>query len=395
MENNSQIKPASLFGVILLVGMFSLPVMLLLTIGLVLRSGMAELSKESRYLIYMLLGVGLGFLNSTKPVDYSDIGYYYWLYNWSGTKNFIEYFHLIPKEPIYFIYNYLMRYITLGNFGLFMIVSTVLMYFPVMIACDRIFRENGISVKYALICAVIFACFSEYFFYTAQIVRQVLAGSLAFYFIVRMTYSKDLISYIGLACVGLIHASAFVFCVYYVLVFFKRFNLTYRIIALLAFLVLFSTVLGVVSSVSDTGSTLAYAAQRAEVGSADRVTVGLLPLAVCFLIIPMSFFIIWKFKNNPILTNLFLFAIFLTVFVFLNFRSPLFVQRFMEYCYMFLPLCLVLVVSLLKWNRVAGVIMIIMVARFCLKLNNGSFTYESIGEFLVDGYPMMLIKLLL
>ena len=178
-----------------------------------------------------------------------------------------------------------------------------------------------------------------------------------------MTYSKDLISYIGLACVGLIHASAFIFCVYYVLVLFKRLNLTYKIIALLAFLVLFSTVLGVVSSVSDSGSTLAYAAQRAEVGSADWVSVGLLPLAVCFSIVPMSVFII-------------------------------FVLRFMEYCYMFLPLCLVVVVSLLKWNRVAGVIMIIMVARFCLKLNNGSFTYESIGEFFIDGYPMMLIKLL-
>lgn len=394
MENNSLIRPVSLLGGILVIGMFSFPLMLFLTIALVLRSNIADPSKETRYLIYMLLGLGLGFLNSTKPVEYSDLGYYYWLYNWAGTKNFIEYFHLIPKEPLYFIYNYLMRFITLGNFGLFMIVSTVLMYFPVMIACDRIFRESGIPVKYALICAVVFACFSEYFFYTAQIVRQVLAGSLAFYFIVRMTYSKDLTSYIGLACVGLIHASAFIFCVYYVLVLIKRFNLTYRIIALLAFLVLFSTVLGVVSSVSDTGSTLAYAAQRAEVGSADRVSVGLLPLAVCFSIIPMSIFIIWKFKNTPVPTNLFLFAIFLTVFVFLNFRSPLFVLRFMEYCYMFLPLCLVVVVSLLKWNRVAGVIMIIMVARFCLKLNNGSFTYESIGEFLIDGYPMMLIKLL-
>lgn len=393
MENDTQIRPQSLLGVILIAGFFSFPLMLVLLTATILRDQQHEASKQTRYMVYALIGIGLGYINTTKPTEYSDLGYYYWLYDWASTKPFDEYVSLIPKEPVYFIYNYLMRYITFGNFNLFMIITTLGMYFPVMISFDRIIRKNGIPVKYAVVAAVILALFSEYFFYTAQIIRQVLAGSIAFYFVVRMAYKRDKISYIGLAGAGLIHASAFIFCVYYILQVIIDWRLKYKVIVILTSFVLFGTLVGIVASLSDAESTLAYAAHRAQTGSGDKISIGFLPLAVCFSIIPMSLLTMWKADWNKQISNILILGIFLTGFVFANISSPLFVLRFMEYCYIYIPLCLVLVLYAMDWEKLMYIVMSAMLVRFAMSLNRGDFQYESFGSLCLEGYPLMLIKI--
>ena len=393
MENDTQIRPESLWGIILIAGLFSFPLMLVMLVAKILHDQQFDASKGARYLVYVLFGVGLGYINTTKPSEYSDLGYYYWLYNWASTKSIEEYISLIPKEPVYFIYNYLMRYITFGNFNLFMIITTVLMYFPVMISFDRIVRRYHLPVSNAIIAAAILACFSEYFFYTAQIVRQVLAGSVAFYFVVRMAYERDKVSYIGLACAGLIHASAFIFCVYFILQFIINWRFKYKIIVLLASFVLFGTLVGIVASLSDAESTLAYAANRAQIGAGDKITIGFLPLAVCFSIVPMSVLVMWKSDWDKELSNILILGIFLVGFVFINASSPLFVLRFMEYCYIYIPICLILALYVMGWNRMMDIIMFAMLVRFAMLLNKGDFPYESFGNLCLEGYPLMLIRI--
>lgn len=393
MENDSLIKPQPLIAIIIIVGFFSFPLMLILLVASILRNQQEDASVQIRYLLYILIGIGLGYINTTKPTDTSDLGYYYWLYDWALTKPFAEYVSLIPKEPVYFIYNYLMRYISCGNFKVFMIVTTVLMYFPVMAAFDRIFRECGVPVKLAIMTAVLFACFSEYFFYSAQIIRQVLAGSMAFYFVVRMTYVRDKLSYIGLVCAGMIHASAFIFCVYYILQMVINWKLKYKIIVIMASFAMFGVLVGMVASLSDAESTLSYAANRAMSGAGDKINIGFLPLAICFSIIPMSFLIMWKMEWEKRISNIMMLGIFLVGFVFLNTANPLFVLRFMEYCYIYIPLCLVFALYLLDWNKLIYVAMVVIFVRFSIALNRGDFQYESFGSICLDGYPLMLIKI--
>lgn len=393
MENDTLIRPQALFPVILIAGFFSFPLMLVLLVATILRDPQQEASRQARYLVYIMIGVGLGYINTTKPTEFSDLGYYYWLYNWASTKSLAEYIDLIPKEPVYFIYNYLMRYLTFGNFNLFMIVTTVLMYFPVMAAFDRIFRENGLPVKFAVIAAVIFACFNEYFFYTAQIVRQVLAGSVAFYFVIRMTYENDKWSYIGLACAGLVHASAFIFGIYYILRLTMNWKFKSKVFIIIASFALFGVVVGLIASLSDTESTLTYAAQRAQSGAGDKVHVGWFPLAVCSSVIPMSLLAMWKMDWEKHIVNILILGIFLVVFVLANTANPLFVLRFMEYCYMYIPLCLVLTLCVINLDRLAYMAMFVTLARFVMVLNKGAFQYESFGSICLDGYPLMLIKI--
>lgn len=393
MENDSLIRPNALIGIILVVGFISFPVMLIIVIAMLLRAHQEQPAKNTRYMIYVLLGILLGYINTTKPAEYSDISYYFWLYNWASTKPFAEYVALIPKEPLYYIYNYAMSYITLGNFKLFIVITTILMYLPVMAGFDKIICENKIETKYAVAAAVILACFSEYFFYTAQIIRQVLAGSLAFYFVVRMTYVKGKWSYIGLACTGFIHASAFIFCIYYLLRFSARWSVKVRVIVIIASFVLFGAVAGVVASVSDADSTVAYAATRALIGAGDVIHVGFLPLAVCASIIPMAIIVMRRMEWATGITNIMLLAVFLVAFVFSNMSNPLFVLRFMEYCYMFIPICLVMSLYLLKLTWLLFVAVIVIVIRFAISLNKGDFQYASFGNICLDGYPLMLYKL--
>lgn len=393
MENDSLIRPNAIIGVILAVGLVSFPVMLIVVTAMMLQENQARPAKNTRCLIYVLLGIALGYINTTKPAEYSDISYYFWLYNWASTKAFSEYVDLIPKEPLYHIYNYTMSYLTFGNFKLFVIITTILMYLPIMLAFDKIICENEVDTKYAIAAAVILACFSEYFFYTAQIIRQVLAGSLAFYFVVRMTYEDDKLSYIGLACSGLIHASAFVFCIYYILKFSDRWPVKVRIIVISVSFVMFGAIVGIVASVSDPDSTLAYAANRALIGAGDVIHIGPLPLAVCASIIPMAVLVMQRLEWNTGITNIMLLAIFLVAFVFANMSNPLFVLRFMEYCYIFLPICMVLSLYLIKMTLIIFIAMIILLFRFAMSLNKGDFQYESFVNICLDGYPLMLSKI--
>ncbi len=392
MENDTKITPQSLWGIVLIAGFISFPLMLILLVATILRDQQPA-SRQTRYMVYVLLGIGIGYINTTKPPAFSDLGYYYWLYNWASTKSFEEYVAIIPKEPAYFIYNYLMGYITFGNFNLFMILTTVGMYFPVMISFDRIIRKNDIPVNNAIAAAIILACFSEYFFYSAQIVRQVLAGSIAFYFVVRMAYEGDKLSYIGLVCAGLIHASAFIFCIYYILQFIINWRLKYKIIVIVASFVLFGFIVGIIASLSDAESTLAYAANRAQTGAGDKITIGFLPLAVCFSIIPMSLLTMWETGWDKQLSNILILGVFLVGFVFINASTPLFVLRFMEYCYIYIPLCVVLFFYFLGREKLTNVVMLVVLLRFALLLNKGAFHYESFGSLCLEGYPLMLIRI--
>ncbi len=100
MENDTLIRPQALFPVILIAGFFSFPLMLVLLVATILRDPQQEASRQARYLVYIMIGVGLGYINTTKPTEFSDLGYYYWLYNWASTKSLAEYIDLIPKEPV-------------------------------------------------------------------------------------------------------------------------------------------------------------------------------------------------------------------------------------------------------------------------------------------------------
>lgn len=353
-------------------------------------------SKNTRYALYMVLGLAISYLNLTKPTAGSDLGYYHWLFGLAGKTPFMDYFALIPKEPLYHIYNYVVCLVTLGNFNLFLVFTTTLCYMLVFVSYDTIVRHSCVDIRYALLSAALFFLFIEFFFYTAQIIRQVLAGAVAFYGITKHLYDNKRYALWLVGMAGLIHASAFFFLLYFVIYFFRNMKFSKLLFVVIGFLLVYKVFLSLLGNVFNDTSTLSVAINRGLSNTTEKVTIGMIPLLVTCSIIPMAGYVFMK--SEDIVEKLFfLFPLALVVFIIMNTGKPLFVLRFMEYNYMFIPIAISIASTYLFRSFPFGgavILLMIMLARFCMKLGTSNFSYIPLFDYLSIGIPSYLIRLI-
>jgi len=339
---------------------------------------------KARYFLYFMLAMLPALINTTKPVNFSDLRFYAWLYDFAGQKTLVEYIALIPKEPLYYLYNYILRFLTFGEFRLFVIITTLAMYLPIMFAFDIIVRKNNLPEKTAIYASILLLLFPQYFFYTMQIVRQVLAGSVAFYCVVKSIYSDNKIAFIGVFLAGLIHASAFIFCFFYV------FNLTYKwsifakILLFVLFGLSFSAILGVVAGTSSEGTTIAYAVSRALSENTEEINVGLFPRLIALSIIPFGLFAANKIDDARFYTFISVSWVIAGIII-LRWNTPLYVLRFMEYAYMYIPICLALFLQTFNKERLFPLISVGMIFFFSFGVLRSNFQYLPLGQALYRG----------
>lgn len=343
-----------------------------------------------RYGVYCLLAFSLSYINLSKPLMVSDLRYYYWLYNFAGDKSFADYFSLIPKEPIYHCYNYIMRYCTLGNFNLFLIVNTIIIYVLIMVSYDKLCQKFKINTLNALYAAIFLLLFPEFFFYTAQIIRQVLAGAVAFYGITKLICDKSKFSLIIICSVGFIHASAFIFLFVLLLYFLRKMNLSYQLILTVICMVGYGFFLQFLGVAFSDISTIDIAIGRGLSNSTESVSIGILPLVICGMVLPLSLFLIWNHVETEFRT-FFMMPIALVLFIGANINKPLFVLRFMEYIYMYIPIVFMLVLSMFKFNKLLLSLVILLCIRFALKLSSSDFQFMSISDFMSSGIVKYLL----
>lgn len=379
----------------LVISMFSVPLGAIMAFVLVISAPSIYNSQMCRYTLYLIMALALSYINLTKPVHTSDLAYYYWLYNWAGEKNFIEYLTLVPKEPLYHLYNYILHTFTLGYFNAFMVIHTTICYMLVFSTYDIVIRNTEVDIKYALVAAGMFLLFIEFFFYTAQIIRQVVAGSVAIYGIAKNTYEKNRYSIWLVGLAGFIHASAFLFMLYYVVYFLRYFQFRKLFLLVIGFLVSYKLLLGLLSNIFNDTSTIGIAIRRGSNGSSELISIGILPLLICVAVLPMSVTIIRK-TNNLSEKLFFVFPVALIIFILMNINSPLFVLRFMEYTYMFIPLTLVLYIAYMSRNFPSILFMVILIfmqVRFFIKLGASNFSYIPILDYLSVGIPQYIMKI--
>lgn len=376
----------------IIIGMFiSMPIMCLLAIIQCFRSNSDIEHTHLRYFVYFMLSLIPALFNTTKPVDYSDLGYYYWLYNIVKIKSFPEFFSMIPREPLFYVYTYIMHYVTLGSFKLYVIVTTLLMYMPIMFAFDIIIRKNELPNQLAVYAVILLVLFPQYFFYTMQIVRQVLAGSLAFYCIVKsLYYPTNRWAFLGVFCAGLIHASAFLFSIFYVFKFTNGWNIKYRILLLVICGLFFYSILGFISSTADETTTLSYAVKRGLADDNDIVNVGIFPRLIALSILPLGTFAAIKIKDKQF-TNFIFTAIVIGSFIILKWNTPLMVLRFMEYTYMYIPVLVVLVIYLINKEHYLNLLVCGMFFLFLYSVPRSNFQYESLSALFTKGGLFYLI----
>lgn len=97
------------------------------------------------------------------------------------------------KEPVFFIFTYLMYYLTNGNVAIYLIISTVLAYtffFTAIYKFFMIYTNNNSIIVFAILLA---AFFPQLFSLSAHLNRQFIAASILLYALVmKLFYNKNI-----------------------------------------------------------------------------------------------------------------------------------------------------------------------------------------------------------
>jgi hypothetical protein len=163
-----------------------------------------EKKDATLYLLYFLISIYLGLINTTK-VPESDLLRYKADFDLASGIGFFSYLSQYPKEIVFFIVTYFSNKVFFGNFKLYVILFTFFQYYLIFISIHKFWKSSD---KHVLIFSVIiFAIFSRNFFVSAHLVRQVLAGSIFVYFFITRIVDKKTIWWL-IPIAVLIHSSS-------------------------------------------------------------------------------------------------------------------------------------------------------------------------------------------
>lgn len=163
----------------------------------------------TRRIIYLLASIYLGLINTTVELNsVSDLPSYYDLY--MNSDNFFELIKNSPYEIMYLFFSFVSYYLTFGDFKLFLLLYTVIVYQLVLVSIDTITSRIDKSNKFLpVLAALIFAFYHPHFLQSLNLMRQVLAGSIFFYFFTQR-HINGKTNYIFPIMAVLIHRSSLI-----------------------------------------------------------------------------------------------------------------------------------------------------------------------------------------
>lgn len=163
----------------------------------------------TRRIIYLLASIYLGLINTTVELkSVSDLPSYYDLY--MNSDNLLKLIKIAPFEILYLVFSFLSYYLTFGNFKLFIILYTVIVYQLALVSIDTIANKIDKSNKFLpVFAALIFAFYHPHFLQSLNLMRQILAGSIFFYFFTQR-HIKGKTNYIFPILAVLIHRSSII-----------------------------------------------------------------------------------------------------------------------------------------------------------------------------------------
>ena len=165
--------------------------------------------KERIFILYLfLLSLYLGLINATK-IPESDLIGYIDIFEDVEYYSFRTYIFLAGKEPVFFLYNYIIYYLIGGNTSSYIIITTVIAYMFFFCAINkflRLYSKNSIIIFSIIIAAF----FPQLFSLSAHLIRQFLAASILLYAIVlKLFYNKKVWFFLVMAV--LIHSTTLLF----------------------------------------------------------------------------------------------------------------------------------------------------------------------------------------
>lgn len=299
---------------------------------------------------------------------------------------FLQYALLMGKEPIYFIYSYLLFYLTFGSFKLFLFITSFISYFLVSLSYIKIYKILNLSFKSIICCLLTFFLFSNLFSLSAHLIRQFLASSIVIIVLINIAYLNKQRLFLFLSGV-LIHSSAIIFTPVYLLnknSSKKRFSLL-----LITFSTIFLTIthgskffLNILPDIEFLKYPFARIAYR-------KVYVDLGDLGFLnYLVIVFNIIIFYLFSKVNWKTRILTFVSIIILLVTLSFYNDSEIpMRISFYAYLLLPLSIMYSYSLIKKSAFKEVIylsfLIFIGLQFLFRLKFGSWTYESLDSLLI------------
>lgn len=321
-----------------------------------------------RLFFYLYTIIIWGYINNAYPVNSTDVLYYKWLFDFSGLHAFSDFLKLIPKDPLFHIFTYLVHQLTCGNFKCYLLITTLLAYIPIIAAFELMWKNTKLSSfwLFQTTCTLLF--FFEYFSYTAHILRQVLAGALSVLLLVYFLKTGGWRRFILLPITGLIHSSSFIFIsALFLPIKSKHRKLKVAINFILISLILYGLMFLESSNMLGEGS-LSYAVSRYSSENSEVSSISSLALIISFSPILFIPWIRKKYDARVILDFCYSLIPILMVMLFSYSSNKLLVLRFMLFIYMYLPIICSLVLAKITYGRLLiRVLTLFLLFRFFYK----------------------------
>lgn len=218
-------------------------------------------NKKYLFFLFILLSLYMGGINATKTPASDQIQYMN-AYMQVPHQSFIESLTNIYgdkarstyKEMGYGLLNFMGYYLSLGNYKLFIVEFSVLLYMLMMVSIYKFFSILKVRplTPYIVSAAFMLCFFSQYFNLTIHLQRQMIAVSVMLWAIVNATIKQKVNWIIPLFAVTL-HTSVALFLPFFMLVYIRNRLKIWHIFALLA---VFCLIMGVLSTIFSAFSTI-------------------------------------------------------------------------------------------------------------------------------------------
>lgn len=144
------------------------------------------------YIIIFFISTYLGLINITKVPEVDLKNYYDW-FQLAGNLSLKEFVLFNQKGPIFNLLTYFLFYLFRGNNNLYIFTLTFFTYFLLLIAVYKFYKYTNSYGFIIVLALVVVGFFPQLFTLSGNIIRQILAGSLLFLFIIyRLFYNRNI-----------------------------------------------------------------------------------------------------------------------------------------------------------------------------------------------------------
>lgn len=350
-------------------------------------------TREYFYFVF-LFSVLLGILNAGKIPENDLIMYKFW---YEDVKNydFVGYLFYHGREPLFFLYNYLIYYLTFGSFEAYLVIHTAICYSIMGYAILRMHKVFKFPKEYLVTSILVLFLFPHLFSLSVHLMRQFLAASILLLFTIDVAFYNKKRIVLFLAAL-MVHTTAFLFAILYLIKKIKSTKLVMLFVILTfgAFTILVFKFSNSFLDGSSETNMINYGITRLQNRdeSIELQKLSILHFAL-FIFIVLGFYQLrqnWKMKNRGVLLYL---STLLLTFISINYNDTELALRISFYMFFLFPISLYFFLKsskVIKYNKdkrvIASLFLIVFSSWFIYKLYNGVWTYQHIERVLFTGF---------